>query len=166
MKDFKKSFMDGLSKTTKFLKETSEEAAQKIMEGTEKLSGSGKVAKEKIIEVVNDVLAVLPLLEKAGYRSNEFRIGMSVTPVIEISFTKARSVSDEALLQLKTEYAEKTMFHMILNMLESAYNISKKLETDAFNFHETVVEIAVPPKVSLRYVNKALKVSDIHLTGE
>jgi hypothetical protein len=163
MKDFKKNFLEGLTKTSQFIKETSEEAAQKLKESSDKLSGTGKIAKDKVIEVVNDVLAVLPLLEKAGYRTNEFKIGMSVTPVIEISFCKAIEVSPDQLQQLKIDYAEKTMFNMILSMLESAYSLSEKLETDAFDFYETIIEIAVPPRLSLRYVNKVLKSSDIHL---
>ena len=163
MKDFKKNFFEGLSKTSQFIKETSEEAAQKIKEGSEKLSGSGKVAKEKIIEVVNDVIAVLPLLEKAGYRTNEFKIGLSVTPLIEVSFCKISTVDAQTLQQLKKDHAEKTMFNMILSMLESAYSLSEKLDAEAFNLHETIVEITVPPRLSLRYVNKALKTTDILL---
>ena len=115
---------------------------------------------------MNDVLAVLPILEQVGYRTNEFKIGMSIAPVIEISFSRFLNVSEEEVEKIKKEQEEKTMFNMILSMLETANSISGKLETDNFDFHETIVEISVPPKVSLRYVNKDLKKTEIHLLGD
>jgi hypothetical protein len=133
MKDFKKNLLDGLSKTSKFLKDSSEEAVNKIKEGAEKLSTAGPVAKEKVIEVVNDVLAVLPILEQVGYRTNEFKIGMSITPVIEISFSRFLNVSEEEVEKIKKEQEDRTMFNMILSMLETANSISGKLETDDFD---------------------------------
>ena len=62
MKDFTKNFKDGFAKTSKFIKDSSEEAMSKLKEGAEKVSSMGPVAKEKVIEVVNDVLTVLQFL--------------------------------------------------------------------------------------------------------
>lgn len=156
MKDFTKNLKDSLSKTTEFVKKSSEGAVSKLKEGAEKLGQIGPAAKEKIIDVVNDVVAVLPLLEQAGYRTNEFKIGIALTPVIEVSFSKFQEVPKEQLETFKKEHEDKKMFNMILSMLTTANDLSVKLEADDFNFHETVVEITVPPKVSLRYVHKNL----------
>ena len=41
-------------------------------------------------------------------------------------------------------------------MLDTASSLAGKLNADDFNFYETVVEIGISPKVSLRYVNKKL----------
>lgn len=159
MKDFRKNFKDGLAKTSQFLKYSSEEAAAKIKEGAEKISSMGPVAKDKVINVVNDVVAILPLLEEAGYRTNEFKIGVSIAPVMEISFSKFLDVPEETLDKLKIEHQNKKMFNMIFGMLNTANNLSAKLEADDFSFYETVVEIAIPPKVSLRYVHKKVEPS-------
>lgn len=166
MKDFKKNLKDGFTKTTNFVKKSSEDVVGKIKEGVEKVSQVGPAAKEKIVEVVNDVVAVLPLLEQAGYRTNEFKIGIALAPVIEVSFSRMEEVSEERLDALKEEHEDKRMFNMILSMLNTANSLSTKLEADDFNFYETVVEITVPPKVSLRYVHKKLDPISINLLDE
>ncbi|BDS11417.1 hypothetical protein [Aureispira anguillae] len=163
MKDFTKNLKDGLAKTSQFVKKSSEEAVTKLKEGAEKLTHLGPTAKEKIIDVVNDVVAVLPLLEQAGYRTNEFKIGIALAPVIEVSFSRFLEVPEGQLEQLKKEHEDKKMFNMILSMLHTANSLSTKLEADDFNFHETVVEITVPPKVSLRYVHKTFEPTNINL---
>lgn len=163
MKDFTKNLKDGFLKTSQFVKKSSEEAAAKIKEGAEKLGQLGPNAKEKIIEVVNDVVAVLPLLEEAGYRTNEFKIGIALAPVIEVSFSRFLEVPQEQVEALKKEHEDKKMFNMILSMLDTANSLSTRLDADDFNFHETVVEITVPPKVSLRYVHKNVEPISINL---
>jgi hypothetical protein len=163
MKDFRKNLKDGLAKTSSFVKKSSEDVVEKLKEGVEKISQVGPVAKEKIIEVVNDVVAVLPILEEAGYRTNEFKIGIALAPVIEVSFSKMEEVPEEDLEALKKEHEDKKMFNMILSMLNTANSLSAKLEADDFNFHETVVEITVPPKVSLRYIHKKMEPIQINL---
>jgi hypothetical protein len=152
MKDFKKNLQEGLAKTTEFLKSSAE-----------KLSSVGPAAKEKAVEVVNDVLAVLPIIEDAGYRTNEFNIGIGLSPVIEISFSKFLDVPKEQIDALKEEHEDKKMFNMILTMLDTASSLAVKLNADDFNFYETVVEIGISPKVSLRYVNKKLDAKYINL---
>ncbi len=166
MKDFTKNLKDGLAKTSEFLKTTSEEASKKIKEGAEKLGAVGPATKEKVIEMTNDVIAVLPLLEKAGYRTNEFKISMGLGPSIEISFSKALEVPEEEIEALKKEHEDKKMFNTIWSLLDTANSVSTKLDAESFNFHETVVEVSFPPKVSLRYIHKDLESTYIHLLGE
>jgi hypothetical protein len=166
MKDFRKNLKDGLAMTSNFVKKSSEDVVEKLKEGVDKIGQIGPVAKEKIIDVVNDVVAVLPLLEQAGYRTNEFKIGMALPPVIEVSFSKMEEVPEETLEALKQEHEDKKMFNMILSMLNTANSLSAKLEADDFSFHETVVEITVPPKVSLRYVHKKLEPIRVSLLEE
>ncbi|WMX12122.1 hypothetical protein [Aureispira sp. CCB-E] len=166
MKDFRKNLKDGLTKTTNFVKKSSEDVVEKIKEGVEKIGQVGPAAKEKIVDVVNDVVAVLPLLEQAGYRTNEFKIGIALAPVIEVSFSKMAEVPEEKLEALKKEYENKKMFNMILSMLNTANSLSRKLEADDFSFHETVVEITVPPKVSLRYIHRKLEPVQINLLDD
>lgn len=166
MKDFRKNLKDGLAKTSSFVKKSSEDVVGKLKEGVDKIGHVGPAAKEKIIDIVNDVVAVLPLLEQAGYRTNEFKIGIALAPVIEVSFSRMEEIPEEDLEILKREHEDKKMFNMILSMLNTANSLSVKLEADDFNFHETVVEITVPPKVSLRYVHKKLEPISINLLEE
>lgn len=163
MKDFTKNFKDGLNKTSQFLKSSSEDLLVKLREGAEKLGTLGPAAKDKIIDLVNDVVAILPLLNEAGYRTNEFKIGVALNPTIEISFARLQEVLIEDLAAFKAEHKDKRLFNLILGMLETAHTISTKLDTEDFTFYETVVEIGVPPSVSLRYINRNLDPMTINL---
>lgn len=154
MDDFKKSLRDNLTKTAEFLKKSSEEAAIKIKEGVDKMGNIGPAAVDKAADIVNELITVLPLLEKAGYPAQEFKICLALTPVIEVSFLMGYELEPEALETLKEEHQDKRMFGMILSTLKMARDLSGKINTEEFGFQETVVEITVPPKVSLRYVNK------------
>ncbi len=157
MKDFTDRFKKGLQKTTEFLKTASEEAANKIKEGGEMLSNSIPTAKEKVVQLVQEVLVALPLLEEAGHRSNEFQVGIGLSPNLSISFSQFKELEAEELQALKELHKEKRMFKMILNALETSSSIAKVLDTEDFKSHETIVDIAFPPKVSLRYVHKKAK---------
>jgi len=106
---------------------------------------------DKVADVVNDVIAVLPLLEEAGYINKGFDIGIAVTPIIEVSFSKIKDLSEEELSALKEKHKDSRMFGMILSTLQTADSLSKKIKAEAYEFEETIVEITVPPSVSLRY---------------
>ena len=163
MKDFTKNLKDGLAKTSQFIKASSEEAVNKLKEGAEMVGAMGPVAKDKVIDMVNDVIDVLPLLEEAGYISNEFKIGVALSPVIEMSFTKVKDLTEEEMTALKNEHHDKKMFNMILSMLATSNALSSKIEADDFAFYESIIEITIPPKVSLRYVRKKQTTTAINL---
>lgn len=154
MDDFKKNLKENLAKTAEFLRKSSEEAASKIKEGVDKMGNIGPATLNKAANIVNELLAVLPLLEEAGYPAQEFKIGIALTPVIEVNFLMGYELEPEALEKLKEEHQDKRLFGMILSTLKMARDLSGKIQTEDFGFEETVVEITVPPKVSLRYVNK------------
>ena len=154
MDDFRKNLKDNLARTAEFLKKSSEEAAIKIKEGVDKMGNIGPATLNKAADVVNELLAVLPLLEEAGYPAQEFKIGLALSPVIEINFLMGYELEEEALEAMKEKHEDKRLFGMLLGTLKMARDLSGKIKSDDFGFEETVVEITVPPKVSLRYVNK------------
>ena len=156
MDDFKKSLKDQWAKTAEFLKKSSEEAAIKIKEGVDKMGSIGPATINKAADIVNELLQVLPLLEEAGYPAQEFRIGIALSPVIEVNFLMDYEIEEEALAALKEKHQDKRLFGMILSTLQMARDLSGKITTEDFGFYETVVEITVPPKVSLRYVSKGV----------
>lgn len=166
MKDFTKNLKDGLAKTSQFIKASSEEAVNKLKEGAEMVGAIGPVAKDKVVDMVNDVIDVLPLLEEAGYTSNEFKIGVALSPVIEMSFTKVKDLTEEEMTALKNEHHNKKMFNMILGMLTTSTALSSQIEANEFEFYESIIEITIPPKVSLRYVRKKKEAIVLKKEGE
>lgn len=154
MDDFRKNLKDSLTRTAEFLKKSSEEAASKIKEGVDKIGNIGPATINKAAELVNELIAVLPLLEEAGYLAQSFNIGLALAPVIEVNFRIGQELEQDVLNALKEKHSDKRLFGMILGTLEMARDLSEKIDTEDFAFEETIVEITVPPKVNLRYINK------------
>lgn len=154
MKDFKKSLQDNFDKASEFLKKSSEDAITKLKESAEKMNHLGPAAKDKVAGLVEDFLAILPILEEAGYPAYEFKIVLALTPILEVSFATGRGVDEATIERLKEEHAEKRFVKMILSTLQMADDLAERVNSDQFAYRETILEISVPPKVSLRYVNR------------
>jgi hypothetical protein len=103
---------------------------------------------------VKDVFNVLPLLEKAGFRTNRLIVGVSIPPSIEIHFSRFKEINKEEIDSLYEEYKDKKMFKLILKSLIMSNDFQSKLSTDGLVFSETCIEISIPPKVSIKYLNK------------
>jgi hypothetical protein len=156
MKDFRQKLKEGLTNISKNAVETSGTALNKLKEGTEQLgnmgAGLGAGAVDKVANVVNDLIATLPLLEEAGYRTNEFNIQVALSPVITLHFSKMGTLQEEELQVLKERYSDRKMFQMILKLLSTASALWPKIKADDFHSEEIIVDVSVPPSVSLRYV--------------
>lgn len=156
MKDFRQKLKEGLDNISKSAVETSGNALNKIKEGTEQLgnmgAGLGAGAVDKVADLVNDLIATLPLLEEAGYRTNEFNIQVALSPVITLHFAKTAELDEVSLQELKERYRDRKMFQMILKMLSTASALLPKIKASGFDAEEIVVDVSVPPSVSLRYV--------------
>jgi len=148
---------NGMDKASEYLMESSDDVLEQIKDGADKLNSLKASSKDKAVEVVNSVLDVLPLLEKAGYRTNEFKVEVSLPPVLEVRFSKFLDVPPSEIEVIEKENADNVMFNMIWSVLHTANSVSSKLDTDGFNFEETIVQISIPPRVRLRYVRKGVK---------
>ncbi len=154
MKDFKKNFQDNFDKASEFLKKSSGEAINKLRESAEKMTHLGPAAKDKVAQLVSDFLDILPILEEAGYPAYEFKIVLALTPMLEVSFATGRAADEATIERLKEEHADRRFVKMILSTLQMADDLADRVESEDFVYRETILEISVPPKVSLRYVNR------------
>lgn len=159
MKDLKQKLKDGLSSISKTAAETSEGAFGKIKQGAGKLgamsSNLGDSAMDKAADVINDLIATLPLLEEAGYEAKEFTIQVAFPPVITIHFRKIADLDADSLTKIKEKHQGKKMFQLLLKTLTTANALLPKIKSDIFDFDEIIVDVTVPPSVQLRYLRRA-----------
>ncbi len=154
MKNFSERFKGNLSEFSKTLKNSSEEVLQKMKEGGEKIGAVGEYSTNKAAKVVNDVIKVLPLLEEAGFQSNNFTIHLGLSPILEISFIKIKNLEIEEIEAIKELHQSKKMFSLILTLLLTADNIKNKIEADVFSFQNIIIDLSLSPKVSLHYLRE------------
>ena len=142
-----------LKKTAESVSTSADTIIKQLKTGLGKIGDIGTNTKNKFINYVKDVFDVLPLLEIAGFRTNRLIVGISIPPSIEIHVSRFKELSQAEIDQLYIDYEKKSMFKLILKALLMSNDFQKKLSTDTLVFSETCIEISIPPKVSIKYLN-------------
>lgn len=143
-----------LKKTGKKVSDSTDQILSQLKNGLSKIGDFGASTKNKFINYVKDIFDVLPLIEKAGFRTNRLIVGISIPPSVEIHVSRYKEIDEEEIQQLYKEYKNKKMFKLILKALLMSNEFQGKLSSDNLVFSETCIEISTPPKVSIKYLNK------------
>lgn len=143
-----------IKKTTDTISDSTDQVINQLKNGLSKIGDLGTSAKNKFINYVKDVFDVLPLIEKAGFRTNRLIVGISVPPSIEIHVSRFKEMDTKEIEKLYEAYSDKKMFKLILKSLIMSNDFQSKLSSESLVFSETCIEISIPPKVSIKYLNK------------
>ena len=143
-----------IAKTSKTVTESSEQILTQLKNGFAKIGDIGTNTKDKFVEYVKEVFDVLPLIENAGFRTNRLIVGISVPPSIEIHFSRYKELSRDETDKLLELYSDRKMFKLIFKALNMSNEFQGKLSSETLVFSETCIEISIPPKVSIKYLNK------------
>ena len=143
-----------LNKTTKVVNDSSEQILNQLKSGLSKIGDLGTSTKNKFVDYVKDVFDVLPLIEKAGFKTNRLIVGISIPPSIEIHFSRYKELSKKETEEILDLYSDRKMFKLIFKALQMSNEFQGKLSSDTLVFSETCIEISIPPKVSIKYLNK------------
>jgi len=143
-----------VKKTSQSITDGTDQLLNQLKNGFSKLSEIGTTTKNKFINYVKEVFDILPLIEKAGFRTNRLIVGISIPPSVEIHVSRFKEVDQKEIDNLLEEYSDRKMFKMILKSLLMTNEFQDKLSTDQLVFNEICIEISIPPKVSIKYLNK------------
>ena len=143
-----------IKKTSKTFSDSTDQVLSQLKNGLSKIGDFGTNTKNKFINYVKDIFDILPLIEKAGFRTNRLIVGISVPPSVEIHVSRFKEIDDKQIENLYEEYNDKKMFKLILKSLIMSNDFQGKLSTGSLVFSETCIEISIPPKVSIKYLNK------------
>ncbi|WP_109301196.1 hypothetical protein [Aquimarina sp. AU474] len=127
-----------------------------LKNGLSKIGDIGTNTKDKFVNYVKDIFDVLPLIEKAGFRTNRLIVGISIPPSVEIHFSRVTEFDEGYIQELLDEYSDKKMFKLILKGLLMSNEFQSKISTEDLIFSETCIEISIPPKISIKYLNKEI----------
>lgn len=143
-----------ISKSSKAVADTTDSILNQLKNGLSRIAELGSNSKDKFTNYVSQILDILPLIEKAGFRTNRLIVGISVPPSIEIHVSRFKEIDDQTIDELFEEYKERKMFKLILKSLLMANEFQGKLSSEELIFSEICLEISIPPKVSIKYLNK------------
>lgn len=145
-----------LKKSTESVADGTDHVLKQLKNGLGKIGDFGSTAKDKFVNYVKDVFDVLPQIEEAGFRTNRLIVGISIPPSVEIHVTRFKELSEQDIETLYKTYEKKKMFKLILKALITSNEFQSKLSSETLVFSETCIEISIPPKVSIKYLNKDL----------
>lgn len=139
-----------------FIQSSFDEALDTLKSGLDKVSDFGSYTKDKTVDFVESIVELIPIIEKAGYRTNRFIVGISIPPSVQLHLHRFKEVSDEEIESLKVEYEEKKILKMILSSLITVNSLQGKLSVGDLVFSEVAIDITLPPRISIRYLNKEI----------
>lgn len=143
-----------IKKTSQAIMDSTDQTLNQLKNGLSKIGDLASNTKSKFVNYVKEVFEVLPIIEKAGFRTNRLIVGISVPPSIEIHVSRFKELDEKQMEELTEEYSDKRMFKLILKALLMSNEFQGKLSSDSLVFSETCIEISIPPKVSIKYLNK------------
>ncbi len=143
-----------IKKTSKTVIDSTDQILNQLKNGLSKIGDLGINTKKKFINYVKEIFDILPLIENAGFRTNRLIVGISIPPSIEIHVSRFKELDEKQMKELLEKYSDKKMFKLILKALLMSNEFQGKLSSDSLVFSETCIEISIPPKVSIKYLNK------------
>lgn len=146
-----------LKNTSDKIIDNTDKVLNQLKEGLSKIGNLGKTTKDKFTNYVKEVFDVLPILEEAGFVTNGIVVGISIPPSIEIHFSNFKEIDEDAIKKLNEEHKNKKMFKLILKSLLVSNSFQNKISSENYISNGICVEISIPPKVSIKYINKNLK---------
>ena len=96
-----------VKKTTQSITDSTDQLVNQLKSGFSKLSGIGTTTKNKFINYVKEVFDILPLIEKAGFRTNRLIVGISIPPSVEIHVSRFKEVNQKEIDNLLEEYSDR-----------------------------------------------------------
>lgn len=139
-----------------FIQSSFDDAIDTLKAGLEKVSDFGNFTKDKTVDFVESIAELIPIIEKAGYRTNRFIVGITIPPSVQLHLHRFKEVSEEEIEDLKLEYKDKKILKMILSSLITVNKLQGKLSVGDLVFSEVAIDITLPPKISIRYLNKEI----------
>lgn len=139
-----------------FIQSSFDDAIDKLKAGLDKVSEFGTVTKDKTVDFIESISELIPIIEKAGYRTNRFIVGITIPPSVQLHLHRFAEVSEKEIEELKVEYKNKKILKMILSSLITVNKLQSKLNVGDLVFSEVAVDISLPPKISIRYLNKEI----------
>ena len=115
---------------------------------------------DKLKGVVNDFIAITPLIERAGYEIVDLEIELGLIPKLIPHFKKIADVTPEQKEEILAELEGKRLMSMLVSALFKSDSFQSNLNLSSYRYTGIEVEIAALPAVRLKYAKMAAIVAD------
>jgi hypothetical protein len=127
---------------------------EKVDGASSLLSDFKDESKEKIIDQVNSLGPILPIIAEVGYQLEAFNIVLSIPPGISLQFKKVKDVPKEKIDRILEQNKDKELLKMVVTSLVSADALHNRVKVGTCVFTGVLLDLSIPPKVHLKFGRK------------
>jgi len=133
---------------------TEEEKAQQKEQAEQTQQDSFSTAgKDRVRAVIDDFLAITPLIEQAGYKITNLDIELGLLPKLIPHFRKIGDIDETQKQQILSQVGDKKLMKLLISALFKADSFQNSLNMKNYDFKGIEVEIAPLPAVRLNYTH-------------
>lgn len=136
------------------LNKLTENLKGKVAGASEFLSDIKDESKEKLLNYVNGLGEILPIIAETGYRLNAFNVELSIPPGVSLQFEKVLDVPKEKIDGILEQNKDKELLKLIVNSLVAADQFHNKIKLGNYVFTDISIDVSIPPKVHIKFVRK------------
>lgn len=126
----------------------------KMSSAGDTLSNLKSKSVDKFLDYVNSINDVLPIIAKTGYTLKGMSIDVSIPPGVILEFQKTKDVSKKDIEKILQENKGRPILKLIVDSLVTANEFHKKIKLGSLPFTGILVEVSLPPKVTLKFNKK------------
>lgn len=124
------------------------EAASSIAGKAGELTGAGL---DKLKQTVDEIMDSSAKLEAIGYRLTDVELMITLVPRAILHLVKEFDATEEAYIGLLRENASSKTLCTVVKLLKQVDYVKSKVPVKGRRFKELIVDLGVPPAVSLKY---------------
>ncbi len=106
---------------------------------------------EKVLDYVNSINDVLPIIAKTGYTLKAMSIDVTIPPGVNLDFQKTAEVSRATIEKILEDNKDRPVLKLIVDSLVSANELHNKIKLGNMKFVGILVELSIPPKVTMKF---------------
>lgn len=142
----------------KSLQETTEIIVEKATElndaAKEKIHDAKELTKDKVLNLIEEWIIILPKLSAAGLDISSFGVGMSLNPSLLVEMKgHTKDFEDEKMQQLLDEHSNEKAIKLILNAIKTTILMHKKAGIPLQEDLMVKLEVKLSPEIKV-YIGK------------
>jgi hypothetical protein len=129
---------------------------EKVSGASEYLDDLKEEGKEKIINYVNGLTDIIPIIAETGYRLKGIDMEVSIPPGVDMHFEKFKTISKEKIDEILEANKDKDLLRSIVKALVTADEFHKKLKMGDLLLTDISVNLSLPPKITIKFLKKKI----------
>ncbi len=124
---------------------------EKVSSINETISDFKEEGRDKLLNSVNGLTNVIPLVAQTGYTLKSVNVELSLPPGITMQFVKQENISKEKRDEILEANKDNELLKSIVKALVMADEFHNKIKMGNLKMSTISISLSLPPKVSINF---------------